>query len=120
MKQEENKNLLANIFSVIQTLEKRLEQSREMLAVAPKTADEEAMLKSLDEQSRIVAHMRRVANKLQLELASSNWTATVRSLRIFYGLHHMVRPEILQTVSRTLKSPSPPKLSSPTQSNVIH
>jgi hypothetical protein len=55
------------------------------------------IVNNITEQERILKHMRRAANKIQIELAQEDWTAVHRSLSIFYSLNQMVRPEILAT-----------------------
>lgn len=89
------REMLVHVFASIQGLEKCLANSRKML-------DEQKhqpliVHKSLAEQDRILRQMRRVANRLQLEFATENWPEAVRSLKIYYGLWTMVRPEIMST-----------------------
>ena len=42
--------------------------------------------------------MRKAANRLQLDLAKDDWISIIRSLRVFYGLHHLIRPEVVATL----------------------
>ncbi|MBL7662621.1 hypothetical protein JNK13_07705 [bacterium] len=97
-----NQELVSQVFSVVQALEKCLSQSKSMFTeqkrLQPKTVD-----LSLNEQARILDHMRKVANKLQLELAASDNLSAMRSLQIFQGLTSLVRPEVLETFQALAK-----------------
>lgn len=92
-----NKELIPHVFSSLHSLERYLENIRRLVAgndgLDPKFANHIEV--SLPEQERVLKQMRRVANKLQLEIAKEEWDAVIRSLRIFYGLNHMVRPDLI-------------------------
>ena len=91
----DSKKLLVTVFSSLQGLEKCVESSKKMMA---KNLDNSAdLIVSLKEQTKIVNQMRRTANKIQIQIAQENWSETMRSLQIFYGLRKIVRPEIMTT-----------------------
>ena len=89
--------IISHIFASLQTLEQSARRVDELLA---RTPDEE-LESSLKAQNKIVKEMRRVANKLQFEVAKDDILAATRSLRLFYGMNHMVRSD-LATAHRTL------------------
>jgi hypothetical protein len=67
----------------------------------------ETISSMLPEFERVVEHMRRTANKLQLHVAAKNISDIVRDLRIFYGLNHLVRPELLRALAQLSKQDGP-------------
>ena len=48
----------------------------------------------IPQQEEALIKMRRLANKLQLEIARKNWLAAVRTMQIIYGLNHMIRADL--------------------------
>ena len=93
--QQANNELISRVFSIVQSLEKCLEGSRRMVGdyascVCPINT-------SLEEQSRVLSRMKKEASRIQYEYESRDWIETARSLAIFYGLNHMVRPEVMTT-----------------------
>lgn len=89
------KELLAHIFSSLQSLERCLDNSNRLYGEQKHELKD--VRQSLDEQEKVLRHMRRVANRLQLEVACDDTEKLARSLQIFYGLSTMVRPEVLAT-----------------------
>jgi len=85
--------ILVNIFSTLQSLEKVASQNRQM--AQGYTSKMPSTSSSLDQQEQVLRKMRRTANRLQFEFVTNNWDAAVRLLNVFYGLNHMVRPEIM-------------------------
>ena len=83
------------IFGALHTLERSLDLCKNTMLKNSNLP--ERITGSIAEQERIIKHMRRVANKLQFELAQQDWAAVHRSLNIFYSLNQMVRPEIMST-----------------------
>jgi hypothetical protein len=100
-----SKQLLAHIYSSLQSLEKCAGENK----TAMLTEQEKSPVRVHDvlEQDKVLRHMRRAANRLQLDLARKDWSNAHRSLEIFYGLHSMVRPEIVSTYSAIRKMPNP-------------
>lgn len=90
-----SKELLAHIFSSLQSLEKCLENSKRMYALEPVKAT--YIAEALTQQTEVLGQMRRVANKLQLDIAAQDVSQINRSMQIYYGLTSIVRPEILST-----------------------
>jgi len=82
-------------FATLQALEKCHANSEKMTRQASDTSS--TVLAGLLEQKKVLTSMRRVANRLNLEVARSDVRATHRSLQIFYGMNALVRPEILAT-----------------------
>ena len=95
------RKLIIHIFAVVQNLEKRLEETK--AAIKDTKGMPMQMHFDLVQQEDVVKHMRRTANRLQLELAREDWIAIIRTLQIFYGLNHMVRPEVMGTYSSIVK-----------------
>ena len=96
-------NFISHVFSSLLFMEKYLEHSKKI--IDPYSAQAGV----LAEQQDILKQMRLIANKLQLEHAREDWLAIVRSLRVFYGLNYMVRPEIISTfVALANKQPRQP------------
>lgn len=92
------RELVHTVFSSLQALERCLLECRQMLQNGSRfqvnRQQKELYLDLLLDQQRIIHSMRRTANKLQFELASNNWEAAVRHINLFYGMNHLVRPEI--------------------------
>lgn len=93
-----NSDIIARIFGVLQNLEKCLDGIHTQLNEKKHRAPEIAAL--LPQHQRVVKQMRSVANKLQLQFAREDWEEVVRSLKIFYGLNHLVRTDILIAYGR--------------------
>ncbi|MCB0322232.1 MAG: hypothetical protein KDD69_01630 [Bdellovibrionales bacterium] len=96
-----NPQLVTHVFASLQGLEKSMGTIKRLLPLFREEGAEFACL--VPKQEEILAHMRRTANLLQLQMAKGENHAAVRSLQIFYGLHQMVRPDILRafgTLSR--------------------
>ncbi len=102
-----NQELIPHVFASLQTLERYVEQVRTLSAGGAESNSEARAL--LPEFDRVVKQMRRTANKLQFHVAAADEAATVRTLRIFYGLNHMVRPEVLKSLVGLTKG-TPPQL----------
>ena len=85
--------LIVHVFSSLQKLEKNLSQIK---SIAPYSAQFEKYAALIPQQENILLQMRRTANSLQLELAKKQWPLASRSLQVFYGLHHMVRAELIE------------------------
>mgnify|MGYP003382194329 CR=1 FL=1 len=90
-----NKELIPHVFASLQNLERYLENIKRFSD--SNVAQPTSLQRSIDDQERVLKQMRRVANKLQIEVAREQWDAVVRTLRIFYGLNHMVRPDVMAT-----------------------
>ncbi len=103
-----SKQLIPHVFASVQTLERYVETIRAKSSGHPGL---EADLKSLLPQfESFLVSMRRVANKLQLQVASKDALAIARSLKVFYGLNHIVRPEILSVVLSITQCAERPKV----------
>lgn len=96
-----NKEIIIHVFSSLQSLEKYLDSIKKLVRGKEKTAD------GLVQHEKVIRCMRRMANKIQLDVAHDDWDAAVRSLKIFYGLNHMIRPELVSTLMRLSGSKSP-------------
>lgn len=90
-----NKELIPHVFASLQNLERYLENIKKFSDTS--AAHAPSLLRSIEDQERVLKQMRRVANKLQIEVAREQWDSVVRTLRIFYGLNHMVRPDLMAT-----------------------
>jgi hypothetical protein len=88
-----NKELIPHVFASVQSLERYLTNIHNMLT--DNETEKREIRAALPQMEKMVRQMRRVANKLQLEVAAEDTNAVNRSLQIFYGLNHMIRPEIL-------------------------
>ncbi len=95
------RNVVVHVFSALQNLERYFEEVKKLLPRDDENSLE--MLESLPQHAQILKNMRRVANKLQLEVAREDWNSVVRSLKIFYGLHFLVRPELVSALVRLTK-----------------
>jgi|GEM_PF-6694938 len=89
--------IIVHVFAAIQALEKCHDNSRRMLG--EQKTQPLSVHTALLQQSRILRAMRQSANNLQLELARKDWIKATRSLKIYYGLNNMIRPEIMATFS---------------------
>lgn len=85
-------SIIPHLFGALHTLERCITRIEKAL---PKRGAE-SIARNLPQQKAILKRMRRSANLLQLELAKENWTEAGRALRTFYGLHYLVRADILQ------------------------
>lgn len=99
-----DKRIITHVFAAVQSLEKCLSKVK---TLAPEAGAERTELEQLiPQQEEVLDKMRRTANRLQLEMARKDWNASVRSLRIFYGLNHLVRRDLLKTHSKLAGTPS--------------
>lgn len=89
------RDLIINVFAALQGLEKAIADSRKQ---ATNVSNYDA-LEAVRSQETVVRKMRRTANRLQIDLAGNNWGSSIRLLKIFYGLNHMLRPEVIKTRS---------------------
>lgn len=94
--------VISHVFGAVNSAERTLTKIEELLP----TKGFAEVRSLLPQQKEIIRRMRRVANLLQLEAAKEDWTATVRSLRVFYGLHHMIRKDLINS-HKSLKKESP-------------
>ncbi|MFN8389100.1 MAG: hypothetical protein U0136_02275 [Bdellovibrionota bacterium] len=88
-----NKELIPHVFASVQSLERYVQNIRSL--IGDSSSEHESIRAACPDFERVVKQMRRVANKLQFEVAADDNAAIVRSLQIFYGLNHMVRPEVI-------------------------
>jgi len=51
----------------------------------------------------ILEEMRRVANKIQLFSAKKQHSNALRELKVFYGLNHMIRPDLMNAYALTTR-----------------
>jgi len=96
-----NKQIIPHVFGSLQTLERYVDQIRSSASRDGQLGREVANL--LRQSESVLQNMRRTANRLQLQLAAKDAGAVVRSLRIFYGLNHIVRPELLTALAHFSK-----------------
>ena len=87
-----NSEIIGRIFSALQSLEKCMLTVKEAVGNDKEYAE---LAHLVPQQTKVLVQMRRTANKLQLQFARSEWDEVVRSMKIFYGLNHMVRMDIL-------------------------
>lgn len=90
------REMVHHTYSVIHQLEQFLDNVKRL--ISERKTELPDLPVSVQEQERILQQMRRIANKLQLEIAKSNWPGVVRTLRIFYGMNQMIRPELVATL----------------------
>lgn len=90
--------IITHVFASLQSLEKNMSAIKQ-LASEQKHPDKE-ITTMVPQQEEVLATMRRTANHLQLHVAKKDSRNIVRSLQIFYGLHQMVRPDILKTFGK--------------------
>jgi hypothetical protein len=93
-----NEAVINHLFAVVQSLEKCLGNSDKMLV--EQTFQPREVETSLAQQHALLAEMRKTAKQIQVDYSVQNWAAITRSLKIFYGLNTMVRPEIVSTFSQ--------------------
>lgn len=103
-----DKRIITHVFAAVQSLEKCLSKTKELLPEAgPEAAEERRALELLvPQQEEALLKMRRTANRLQMEMARSDWNSATRSLRIFYGLNHLIRRDVLKSHSKLAGTPS--------------
>ena len=100
-----NPELITHVFASLQSLEKCLSTVKKLLP--GQEEDYSDIARILPEQERVLQQMRRIANKLQLEVARGDWAGGVRSLKIFYGLNHMIRFDLLHAFSTLSRKEAP-------------
>jgi len=88
-----DKRVITHVFGALQSLEKCMSNVKDMLPNHGKAVGDVSAL--IPQHEKVLVKMRRTANCLQLELAREDWNASIRSLRIFYGLNHLIRKDIL-------------------------
>lgn len=93
--------VISHVFGAVHSVERTLQRVETLLEEQPSQStlskeQQHVFQTLLPQQKDIIKRMRRIANLLQLEAAKENWSATVRSLRVFYGLHQMVRKDLIQ------------------------
>ncbi len=89
------KDILAKLYASLQSLEKCLHNSKQMLSVQKQQPS--LLWQTIDQQESVLQHMRRVLTILQFEFAKENWTGIARQIQLFTGLQDMVRPDIMFT-----------------------
>jgi len=87
--------LITHVFGAVQGLEKYSTQINSLLDANKNKAN--LLTSNPEEHNKVIKHMRRIANKLQLEVAKNNTSESYRLLKLFYGLNSLVRPEVLST-----------------------
>jgi hypothetical protein len=87
--------VVTQIYASLQGLEKSFSTLKELHAQSP-SEDIEHLL---PQQEEILAKMRQCANFLQFEVARKDTNSAVRTLKIYYGLHNMVRSQIISAQS---------------------
>lgn len=90
-----NEKLVTYVLGMINRLEWLLEKSKAGLSQS-ENRDEVAQAE-LEDQERVLRHMRRTANKLQVEVASKDFANAFRSLQIIYALNQMVGVHVVST-----------------------
>lgn len=90
-----NKRVITHVFAAVQNLEKSMKQVKELMATHRGSLTELESL--IPQQELVLKKMRRTANRLQFELAREDWNSAIRSLRIFYGLNHLIRKDLMST-----------------------
>ena len=111
-----NKELIPHVFASLQSLERYVDIIKSSLESSDHTGNE--LRAMVPQYETTLKKMRRTANKLQFQVAADNQQQIIRSLRIFYGLNHMVRPEILSSFlslskgSKTVGSVTPEAVAS--------
>jgi hypothetical protein len=93
-----NAQLIGHVFATLQSLERCMANVKKMLPAQEGNYPE--IVKIVPEQERVLQQMRRVANLLQLETARNDWPTAVRSLKIFYGLNHMIRNDLMTAFTK--------------------
>ena len=93
-----NAQLIGQVFASLQYLEKCLGSIKKLSCGQEERCS--SILQALPAQERVLAQMRRAANLLQLETARNDLHGAIRSLKIFYGLNHMVRDDITSALGK--------------------
>ena len=96
-----NPEIVTHIFGTLQSLEKSLTFVK--AGMANSSGSKAEVASTLEQQEKVLNHMRRAANKLQFQVARSDWSEAVRTMKIFYGLHHMVRADIVSAKAKMSK-----------------
>lgn len=93
------KELLLHTFAALQSLERCFENTKELLASNRNQISEELsqLIETIPVQEEILVKLRRCANDLQLAYARGDNYKALKTLKIFYGLHGLVRPELVAT-----------------------
>lgn len=110
-----DKSIIPHVFASLLSLERTV-GNVERLAKADSTENAKSALALIPAQRKVLESMRRAANSLQLQLAAGDTLGTIRSLKIFYGLNHMVRPE-LSSAMVLLAAPAGMTISNRTKAN---
>jgi hypothetical protein len=117
-----NTDIAIHVFASLQGLEKTFGTIKQELQNKKDLSEE--LLASLPKQEEILVDMRRAANLLQLHLAKKDWVAAIRSLQIYYGLNHLVRPDIIKAfgtlASEKFSKLPQPQVSSSSKNTVFH
>lgn len=100
-----SRELLAHVFSSLNGLEKTISDVKGMCNVSERTRREYAH--DIEQQERVVQHMRRSANKLQLIFAHRDSIGAIRELQIYYGLNAMVRPSVMRIYAELANTKNP-------------
>ncbi len=100
-----NTQLIGHVFATLQHLEKCLSNVKRLVQGQEKFCPE--ISKAVPEQEKVLVQMRRVANLLQLETARNDLPSAVRSLKIFYGLNHMVRNDLMSAFAKLSQQQTP-------------
>ena len=90
-----NTEKLYRVFGTIQALERSLVSGEQAVAsklIAPR------LRVNIAEQYRVLGHMRQVAKQLEFQVGMTSQEEESRLLKIFYSLHHMLKPEIDETI----------------------
>lgn len=95
-----DKKIITHVFAALQNLERCHERTSGMLDQAGE--DKESLEVILPQHAEVLKQMRRTANYLQFEVAREDWLAVVRSLKIFYGLNHLIRGDLLAAHSKLI------------------
>ena len=91
----QNKEIIPNVYASLLGLERKIKTIR---TIQSNSSDKSTQVNaSLEEQEKVLKHMRQTANKLQLALAKKDAIEIARLLQIYYGLNHMVQPEVVST-----------------------
>ncbi len=116
-----DKSIIPHVFASLLSLERHLHFVADSIE-AEEGEKQAASRALLAQQRKVIEHMRRVANSLQLHVASNDAPAAVRALRVFYGLNHMVRPELFaaRVAASQSKAPIASPAPAPLQTSTVH
>lgn len=103
-----DKSIIPHVFASLLNIERQL-QSVTSVPQQSDAREREASAQLHAEQRKVVAHMRRIANHLQLLVASNDISGAVRALRVYYGLNHMIRPELFGNRAAVTEKTDPMK-----------